>query len=171
MPIMRFRTWIILTGITGIAQSAYYYTLLPEQVASHFGFSGMPDGWMPRAGNFFVSAGLFIFITGMMLCLAKLLRVLPSGLINIPNREYWLSDERKERTLENVAELMNIFGIAINLFFIFMNHMVFLANKAKPVRLNDNMVLLALGIFLLFTAGWLWFFYRRFHTSSPACTP
>ena len=153
---------MFLTGFAGIAQSALYYTMLPEKVASHFGASGMPNSWMPRTGNFFVSSGIFILMTGIMYFTPKLAGKLPVRFINLPNREYWLAGERKEQTFADISVRMYIFGIAINLFFIFLTHMVFLANMAKTVRLNDNAVLLALGLYMFFTAGWLYSFIRRF---------
>lgn len=34
--------------LLAILQAAWYYPQLPEMVASHFGVSGKPDGWMSR---------------------------------------------------------------------------------------------------------------------------
>ena len=36
-------------GALCLAQDARYYRLLPEVVPSHFGISGAPDAWMPKA--------------------------------------------------------------------------------------------------------------------------
>ena len=42
----------IILLILCIAQAAYYYPLLPDNVASHFGASGRPDAWASK--EFFV---------------------------------------------------------------------------------------------------------------------
>ena len=40
----------------------YYYPLLPEKVASHFGLSGQPDAWSTK--TFFVTR--YFVITGIL---------------------------------------------------------------------------------------------------------
>lgn len=159
---MNSRILMILTGIAGIIQSIWYYTQLPEKVASHFGSAGIPDSWMPSFGNLCVSAFIFIFMTAMMIFAPKLVSILPARFVNLPNRDYWLEKERKEETVHDITRRMALFGIAINLFFIFVTHMVFKANMSQPVKLDENAMLLALGIFMLFLAGWLLAFIRRF---------
>jgi len=39
--------FIILLALC-IAHAAYYYPLLPDRVASHFGVSGQPDAWASK---------------------------------------------------------------------------------------------------------------------------
>ena len=39
--------WAVLLGL-GIGQAIWAYPRLPDQVASHFGYNGQPDGWMSR---------------------------------------------------------------------------------------------------------------------------
>ena len=159
---MNSRILMILTGIAGIIQSIYYYTQLPEIVASHFGTSGTPDDWMPRFGNLCVSSTIFICMTSIMFYAPKLMTILPARFINLPNRDYWMDHNRKKQTIQDVAERMSLFGFVINSFLIFITHMVFVANMSQPVKLDENTVLLALGIFMLFTAGWLFAFIRHF---------
>lgn len=165
---MNSKVLMVLTGMAGVIQSIYYYTQFPEKVASHFGSSGIPDGWMPRLENLFVSSAIFVFMTIMMFSLPRLVSILPVRFVNLPNRDYWLANERKEQTIKDLTVRMFIFGSAINIFFIFVTHMVFEANNVQPVKLNENNMLLALGIFMLFLAGWLISFIRRFRkTAQP----
>jgi uncharacterized membrane protein len=160
---MKTKMLMFLTGFAGITQSAFYYTRLPERVASHFGAGGMPNDWMPKTGNLLLSSGIFLLMTGIMYFTPIFTARLPVRFINLPNKDFWLADERKEHTLADISSRMYIFGIAMNLFFIFLNHMVFLANMTNPVRLNDSAALLALGIFMFVLAGWFFSFIRRFH--------
>ena len=157
---------MILTGIAGVIQSICYYTQLPEKVASHFGPSGIPDSWMPRLANLCVSLAIFIGMTVMMFYTPKLMTILPARFVNLPNRDYWLDHNRKKQTIQDITERMSLFGLAINSFFIFITHLVFKANLAQPVKLDENAVLMALGIFMLFLAGWLFAFIRRFRKTT-----
>lgn len=101
-------------------------------------------------------------MTVLMLATSKLTSIIPVRFVNLPNKDYWLADGRKGQSLIYISGCMHIFGIAINLFFLFMNHMVFLANFERPARLNETAVFSALGIFLLFTAAWFFTFIRHF---------
>ena len=40
---------VVLAAILCAAQALHYAPLLPEQIASHFGPGGQPNGWMPSA--------------------------------------------------------------------------------------------------------------------------
>jgi len=40
----------------------YYYPLLPDVVATHFGYHGEPNGWMSKPIFFLINGGLFIFL-------------------------------------------------------------------------------------------------------------
>ena len=89
------------------------WSQLPDTMASHFGFSGRADSYMSKEG-FFLLVGLVgggalaaVFAT------PALIRRLPSGLVNIPNRQYWLAnDERREIAIERLADLHGGMGVA-----------------------------------------------------------
>lgn len=159
---MKERALLILSCLAGIAQSAFYYTRMPEQVATHFGAGGLPNGWMTRTGDFIITAIAFVFVTIAMICTALVARITPIRFVNLPNREYWLEGKRKSQTLSEISARMCGFGVVLNMFFLVMNHLVFRANLANPVLLNEKAALCTLGCFLLFTAGWLLLFIRHF---------
>ncbi|MFH0737479.1 MAG: SdpI family protein [Candidatus Micrarchaeota archaeon] len=60
----------ILLIFVSVAVGAYAYALLPDPVASHWGISGEPDGYMPRG------AGAF-FLPALLAALFSLLIVIP----------------------------------------------------------------------------------------------
>jgi len=82
------------------------YARLPARVASHFGPSGAPNGWMPR--ELFV--GIYVFVVvllgAMMLGTAYTLPRTPDNRVNLPHKEYWLAPERRAETY---AWLQNFF--------------------------------------------------------------
>jgi uncharacterized membrane protein len=102
------RSPIILLAALGavlVVLLAYYYPLLPEQVASHFDVDGVPNGWMSK-GAFvgvmvFVSIITAIPIVGLTLALPRM-----ESSINIPNKLYWLAPERREETIAAISSSM-----------------------------------------------------------------
>ena len=89
------------------------WSRLPDAMASHFGFSGRADSYMSKEGFFLV----MLLVGGGALAAVSanpaLIRRLPSGLVNIPNRKYWLAnDERREIAIERLADVHGGMGVA-----------------------------------------------------------
>ncbi len=104
--------WIFvsLTLLISMIQLSIWYSNLPQQVPSHFGIDGQPDRWMSRTG-YVVMIGCIQFATiGFMVMIGMLTKVLPSDLINLPNKEYWLSEKRREATIGQIQCDMLIIG-------------------------------------------------------------
>jgi len=136
------------------------YRDLPPTVASHFDARGNPNGWMSKEMFVIVEAAILIFVVGQFLLVPFLVRRLPNSLINLPNREYWLSDEHREETLSIVGSYFEIFGAAILVFFIVVNQFVYQANVSKT-NLSSSMWFIVVG-FLVFTLVWLIKLIREF---------
>ena len=94
------QTPLITLGVlylTFMAYLAFSSSQLPERVASHFNIQGLPDGWMGRQSFLGVMAAIGTALPLFMVGMTSLHRVFPGG-INLPNRDYWLSPERREDT-------------------------------------------------------------------------
>ena len=90
-------------------------SMLPEVVATHFGPSGAANGYMAR--GVYVRF-MLIFVVLLPLALNFLVsRVLhlPNTRINIPHREYWLSSERRDDTVERLQRHMRFFAALLTL--------------------------------------------------------
>ncbi len=61
--------WIafFVAGALCLLQDARYYRLLPEVVPSHFGLSGAPDAWMPKARFAVFYAVVVVVVAAVML--------------------------------------------------------------------------------------------------------
>jgi len=160
---MKTRHLILLLLLGGVTlQCLYYFPLLPETVSSHFDGAGRPNGWSSKQAFY----TLYLFIVGLMtFCfffLPRLLRRVPSSLINLPNREYWLVPERKEQALAMLEEEMGWFGIAILLLMIWTLQLAINANLPGGGELRSDVMLMLLGGFFVFTIVWVVRLYRRF---------
>jgi serine/threonine-protein kinase len=134
---------------------------LPPNVASHFGFSGEANGWMGRT-MYLVFMALFGMIFPMIPPLAGLLmgRV-PTSVINLPNKEYWLAPERRAGTMAFlISQLLRLAVLELGLVIV-LHQLVVDANRQQPPRMS-NVVWGVLAVFLVFMAAWIWSLIRHF---------
>lgn len=159
---MSSRRALIITGALGVVQSLYYYTQLPKRVAIHFGSGGMPDSWDSSEVNLAISIFLYLFLVAMFIAIPATLKYIPLRFISLPNREYWLADERKETSIDWLGGMFNLYGTALIVFFLLLGHLVYLANMSSQVVLNEKAVWVITGGLLMFTLVWMIRMFRRF---------
>lgn len=147
-----------------VAHCTFYYPNLPAQMVSHFGLHGEPNGWMQKESFFVFEAIILIVIILQFTFLPALTGNLPLTFINMPNREYWFSAERRDETLKILRHYFEWFSVALLALFIGINQLVFRANLSGE-NLSANSWLI-LGVFLIFVIGWLIKFTRQFKLKS-----
>jgi uncharacterized membrane protein len=84
---------------------------LPEKVPIHFDFAGNPDRVSVKSEMTIVNLSIGIL---MLLCFgvgAMLIEKVPAKYINLPNRDYWLSPERRKDSLADA----NFYYVAIGI--------------------------------------------------------
>jgi uncharacterized membrane protein len=159
--------WITIV-LLHAAQTIYYYPRLPAVVAQHYGAGGQPNGWAPREFFFIFSWVLLLGLSAVFMFTPSLLRRLPVSLINLPNRKYWLAEERKDESLRFLEEEMQWMGVLTIAFIVLVLHLAIRANLNPEHRL-DNTVFVALLVgFLLSTVWWIARLYRRFPAPASA---
>lgn len=137
------------------------YALLPQQVAEHFNAAGQPDAWTTRERFVAVMALVCLGLPLLLIGVFWGVRFLPSQLINIPHREYWLSSERRGRTHDLLLASGLRFVVLQGTFFVAVLALVVVANRAAPVQLSP-LVWLALAVCLGLVGVWLWSLWRAF---------
>ena len=140
--------------VAAVLQVLYYYPQLPATVASHFDAAGLPNGWSSKAAFF----GLYAFMVALQLLIFRVLPPrlgrLPSRLISLPNRDFWMAPERREDTLAYFTRSMAWFGFASILVGVITIQLVIEANLAQA-PLNSAGMWVLLAAFLLFIIVWL----------------
>ena len=142
---------------------------LPDPVATHFDARGVPNGWMTRSGN-----NLFMLIFGLafplfIVVLSYAARFLPSALINIPHREYWLAPEKRLETSNYLVWGSSWLACLAVWFVTGILLSVVDANQRTPARLSVPILLGSVLPFLVGTVIWLIALVRHFNrTSFPA---
>lgn len=144
--------------------------ILPEQVAIHFAWGGAADGWSPRLDSVLLTLGLdtLLFLTFWLS--PALLRRAPANWVNLPNRTYWLSPERREATIARFSERLWTFGTTLFLFLLAVGLLTLKANRSDPIRLDQPLFLGALGLFLAYTLYWTVALIRDFRVPKGSGT-
>ena len=154
------RAALLLLSIVFLAQNAFYYSKLPERMATHFDASGNADGWMPKDAFLVFGLVLVLLVVGQFLILPVLLKKMPVSLINLPNKDYWMAPERREETVSILRSYFEWFGCALLLMFIVINQMAITANLSGA-RLSGASWL-AIGGFIVFSVVWTIGLMRKF---------
>lgn len=135
--------------------------LLPETVASHFDGAGRPNGHQSKLAFAVLcmafSGGLF----GMFALLPLALHRIPSSLLNLPNREYWLTPERKQAALERMSVYLDWFAFATLLVLVGASELAVEANLARA-PLDNTAIWTLLGSYVAFTVAWSVLLLRAF---------
>jgi uncharacterized membrane protein len=159
MRISRIITFFLI-GVF-IAQAGYYYSALPEKMASHFNGAGEANGWMSKPSFFIFEGFLLLLILAEFTLLPFLIKKFPDSMINMPNKNYWLAKERREATFADIGHYFEWLSILLLALFIAVNQLVFHANLAGQ-NLSSKVIWMVLGSFFAFVIFWLVKFVRRF---------
>ena len=137
----------------GAFQSIYYLPKLPETVASHFNFSGHPDGWTSKNLFVWINLGAFVVVAAVILGLSYFLPKMKDSTMNMPNKEYWLAPERRDVTLSHLTNRILWFGSATLLFLIGVMHLIFRVNLGQSDRLEWPFFVISVT-YLVITVAW-----------------
>lgn len=130
------------------------YRQLPPVVASHFGAHGETNGWQPKAGFFlvFVIVGVLAAVVGFGI--PRIITAIPTQLINLPNKNYWLAPERLVETMEFMVTCFAWFGCTLFLFLILVFDFAVQINLHPEHPPSSARLWYMLAGFLVFTMAW-----------------
>jgi serine/threonine-protein kinase len=134
---------------------------LPARVASHFNGAGAPDGWMSRGAYLWLMAGIGFGMTAFLVGVFYSIRFFPPSTINMPRRDYWLAEERRQETFAFIFRAgvwLATFDAALLLGI---HLLVVSANAAQPVRMSSQVWWLVGGFFLAIV-GWAYWLIQGF---------
>jgi uncharacterized membrane protein len=137
-------TVLLILVAVAAGQLLHYYPRLPETIAVHFGPSGQADGWSAKTVFFPIYAAIEAAIVLAGLAMAFLGEKVPPSLLNMPNRDYWLSSERRSASLSFFWTQATWIEAATLAFLIVVAEFVFRANLAAgaPTLARDFVVVL-----------------------------
>lgn len=134
---------------------------LPPVVASHFGPGGAANGFIGKGTYTAFMLAIVVAVPALIGFSGLLVRVIPSQLINLPNRQYWLAPERRAATLESLSSMSLAFAIPLVIFLCFVHWLVVQANAVQPARLPEGPLFVGLGMLGVTTVTWRVVLFRR----------
>lgn len=158
LPIALF--WLLVALFTGHVASSI--ESFPDPIATHFGGSGVANGWMPRATYLrfilILGLGMPFFVVGIHQIIASY----AGDQFNIPNRAYWLAPQRRAESLAFVVRHGWWLACIMSMFMTAVHALLLVANRASPPRLPSPSFALLVGGFLVGLAVWTLVLHRRF---------
>jgi uncharacterized membrane protein len=146
---------------------AFSYASLPAHMASHFNLQGHADGWLDRKTYLEIMAatGIFLPIVASLALLSA--TWLPRELVNLPNRDYWLADERRGSMSALLFRYALWFSSLNLLFFTGIAWLVVEANRpGTRNHLSGPCLIIFLAAFLVATGIWIHSLRKRFLRTS-----
>jgi hypothetical protein len=127
---------------------------LPPVVASHFDAAGQPNAFMSRSGYV---RFVLCFALGLPLLVVAILSAVYSRAsdLKIPNRDYWLSPLRLDRTRGFLVAHGVWFGSLMVAMVCMVHWLELAANRQQPAHLSNQAFLAVVGAFLVATAAWI----------------
>jgi len=162
------RLLFIISFIANIILILISFIILPPRVAVHFGLYGMPDNWAPNGLHSLLTLGLDTFLFCAMYYSPRFIFSFPKRWVNIPHKDYWLTEDNIPRAKSLVSSLMWEFGIALFLFLFVAGLFTIHANLSVPVKLNEKLFLVAFILFMVYTVYWCIRFFRAFRIPENA---
>lgn len=144
----------VLTELASLGFILMSADALPITIASHFNGAGEPNGFMSQTGYLIFMIAFAIGIPTLAVTPVFLEYQPLMQRINIPNKDYWLSEERKGLTIQLLKNYMSYFGILFCLFIAYIHWLLLKANTLQPVQLPLREFYLGLGLFMLGITVW-----------------
>lgn len=148
--------------LAAIAQSIFSFPQLPERMASHFGASGLPNGWMTKEAFFILYAVMIGLAAAVEFFPARSIARSSPARINLPNKEYWLAPERRAGTFAYFAQFFAWYGCAVLSTEVIAIGLAIQTNLNPPPRMPVGPIFTLISAFLLFNVIAVAQLYLRF---------
>jgi uncharacterized membrane protein len=157
---------LVAIVISIIAASAAFVLLtgeqLPAVVASHFDGSGAANDTISRDGYLAFMVALVIGLPGAMMLLGRFLGRAGPRLVNLPNRDYWLAEERLAPSMEYLVRHLDRLAVIMAVFFAVLHAVLLEANRTQPPALPPETLIPVVAVLVIAIALWTAALYRRF---------
>lgn len=148
------RTLLLLLFLANLALGIVAMAIGPPELATHFGPGGEPNGWGSNVSNTLIMGGMSVLMFAMFFGAPYIIRWTPDQWMNLPNRDYWLAEERRDHSLAVMAQQLYAIGAATFALMLAVGFLALQANLADPVRLQEKWMWAALGLYFAYTIYW-----------------
>jgi uncharacterized membrane protein len=151
--------------LAAIAQCVHDFPLLPDRMASHFGASGMANGWMTKPQFFITYAVMLLPALAVEFWVSYRIADKPDAKLRLPNNEYWLAPEHRAETFAYFGCFFAWYGCVFLFVVAFAMGLAMRANFDTPPRLPTGPIVFDIAGFVLFNVVAVLSMYRRFSVS------
>ena len=148
--------------VGALAQCIFAFPLLPGRVASHFGPSGLPNGWMTKQTFFLIYAALIAGAFFIGFYPARVIARASSTEINLPNKDYWLAPERRPATMAFFERYFSWYSCIFLLTEVLAMGLAIQANLSPVPRLPTGPIAFIILGFVAFNIASVIQIFRRF---------
>ncbi|MCA1624630.1 MAG: DUF1648 domain-containing protein [Acidobacteria bacterium] len=145
-----------------ICQSLYFYSQMPNEMATHFGIDGRANGWMSKQFSLFFDIGLLLLFLGISFGIPRLTEKMGDSFINLPNKNYWLAKDKRNDTFQYFRNRFEWLGVGLLMLLNMISWTIFQANLGENQRL-PSVIWLFLFAFVCFVVVWVITLNRKFH--------
>jgi len=131
------------------------YAKLPEMVATHFSGNGAPGNWQPKSVLMWTLVVMTAVPAVLVFGVPAIVKALPAATVNIPNKQYWLSEEHVAETQGFLAGWFAWFGCAVLLLMLYAFNFVVQWNLHLGDRPSADTLMWGIGAFATFTVMWV----------------
>lgn len=165
---MKRRFWTV--AILSLPLIAYMWHILPEETVTGWAWTwddqqSRPTSTLCKDSVAMLCGGAWLAIVALVgfgLYLAKRVDRIPNWLLNLPNRDHWLAEERQDETRRRLAEYWHRIGFAFFACQIVCFALITMANQTVPPRLNLPVFLGTLIGTWAYLVAISYLLYRRF---------
>lgn len=141
-----------------LACSIWFWLRAPDVVASHFDDAGQPDDWSSKGSLLALFVPLGVGIPALM-SIRWIWEKLPTGLINIPSKEYWLERGEADYLYDCLIEFMRVVAGLVALLFT--SVLVIIMREARTATMPEWMTFVPTAVFLVAVGLAVWRLLRR----------
>lgn len=156
--------WFMFMGVTlGVCLFIFVSSeSLPPNVASKFDSAGVASGQMSRENYRNLMVGTVLFLAAIHGLIFWLVRRLPESVINLPNKELWLSPKNRDQTMQYVTHWGIAMGSVMVIFFAAIHASVIAAHRVTPPAMSNTVMTTLLGGIGLLVSVMVLVLVRRF---------
>ena len=107
-----------------------------------------------------IHLGMLALLASLFFGVGLALRKLPAEYMNLPNKDYWLAPERRQRTMTDLGSRMLWLGSLTLVFLLDLAGQTFRVHLGQADRLNHAWA--SLGVYLAATAAWAVALHSKF---------
>ncbi len=157
------RIILLLVILVTIEETVRLWFVTPAVMAAHFNIVGLPDRFVSKAAFFGFQIEIEVITTAVAVVSRILLVILPVEFINMPNRNYWLSPDRRTATVERLGSFLDSLFSVIMLATLAGFELAVAANLRTPIFFDARLMGLAIAgmtVFAILSLVWLIWSFR-----------